>query len=199
MLSKINPLAVTNFDRTQHGLEYFWFYAVICAGKQSEWASRTTVEVFDNKPPYARPLNWLSDGRRLRRVLESNSVGQYNRIGQCVKESADVDLGTVTVQELRDLHGVGPKTARFFVLHSQEDADCVPLDTHILQWLKLHNTRKVPKDTPSNKKEYHRLERRAVRLIREFFPDLSTAESDLLIWSVMSGRVESNDELAFPF
>lgn len=197
-MSKINPLKVTDFDRTQHALDYFWAYAVICAGKKSEVASKKTVELFETKPPHVRPLVWLSDGRRLLRLLEANKVGQYNRLSRCFKESVNVDLRTATVDELDDVHGIGGKTARFFVVHSRRDAECSPLDTWILKWIKLHGVRKVPKDTPTSKNQYERLERSSIRLMRKFFPDLAMAEADLLVWKVMSGREESENREAFP-
>jgi hypothetical protein len=197
-MRKINPLKVTNFKRTQHALEYFWFYSIICAGKSSDWASKKTDEIFAKKPAYVSPLDWISDGRRLHKILLSHSIGQYNRISKCIRESTNVNLNCASVDELFKIHGIGRKTARFFILHSREDANCIPLDIHILKWLKMHRVRCVPKDTPASGKEYDRLERAALRLLKTHFPDKSIAEADLHIWSVVSGRVESENNNAFP-
>jgi len=87
------------------------------------------------------------------------------------------------------IHGVGPKTARFFLVHSRPDQEYVILDTHVLAWLKEKGV-DVPKSTPSGE-SYLRIEKVALCLFRAYFgKSLDLAAIDLLIWRKQSGRGE---------
>jgi thermostable 8-oxoguanine DNA glycosylase len=100
-----------------------------------------------------------------------------------------LDLRTATINDLLAIHGVGGKTARFFLLHSRKDCEHVVLDTHVLAYLRDRWGMDVPTSTPP-KKEYERIERIAVNLIKTDYPNFSMAEADLLIWTKRSGRLE---------
>jgi thermostable 8-oxoguanine DNA glycosylase len=182
MISLIKPLEVTDFERTNHRLQYFWIYAILAAGKNSDWASKKVVQIFEDKEPRVSPFNWLRT-KRLVPLLKRCRTGQYNRISRAIKETRTLDLREDSFDAMEEVFGVGCKTSRFFILHSREDAKCVPLDTHILKFLKRHRVRNVPKTTPTSKKQYLRLEKAALRLISKHHPNLSLADADLLIWS----------------
>ena len=192
MLRRIDPLKVTDFNRTQHALEYFWLYAIICAGKNSDWASDKIFGLFESKTPHVSPLNWLWN-IRTRRLLERNRVGQYDRVTKAITQSKRLDLREDSRDNLEAVFGVGFKTSRFFILHSRADAECIPLDTHILKRLRKWQVKDVPPSTPTSEKEYLRLEKVALKLIPKYFPNCTLAEADLLIWSQESGRIESEN------
>jgi len=88
-------------------------------------------------------------------------------------------LHSVQPAELEQIPGVGPKTARFFVLHSQPNARGAALGTHILKVLKASGIPNVPKSTPSGK-EYDRLERAYLEICNVH--NVNPAQFDLAIW-----------------
>ena len=134
-------------------------------------------------------------------ALVASKVGQYGRLTKGIMQSLDLDLATCTLDELLSIHGVGNKTSRFFLLHTREGCDYAVLDTHILAWLRNRGIPDVPKSTPTNGKEYRRLERAFRYLSRLAYPFLSDAEIDLLVWSEQSGRISSEEmfDMANPF
>ena len=122
-------------------------------------------------------------------MLVANRVGQYTRLTKGIMQSLDVDLRTCSLEELLDIHGVGNKTARFFLLHTRKRCDYAVLDTHILAWMRDHGVENAPKSTPTNLKVYGELENRYRILSRLHFPHMSNAQIDLLIWTKQSGRL----------
>ena len=137
------------------------------------------------------PFDWLrANEHSVHNVLVANRIGQYTRIERAIRESVNLDLRNASIKELESVYGVGPKTARFFVLHTRKNIRCAVLDTHILKWLKgkMPNI-SIPSSTPSGEK-YDSLERMFLVFANAEFPGLSVAEIDLLIWSKQSGRME---------
>ena len=96
-------------------------------------------------------------------------------------------LRRASVEQLEKIPGVGKKTARFFKLHTDRDAKCVPLDTHILKFIKSHRPwcDNIPSTTPQSNSKYRRWEDEAHKLMTAYMKRnyLSTlAEADLAIW-----------------
>ena len=96
-------------------------------------------------------------------------------------------LRRASVEQLERIPSVGKKTARFFKLHTDRDAKCVPLDTHILKFIKSHRPwcDNIPSTTPQSDKKYKKLEDEAHKLMTAYMKRnyLSTlAEADLAIW-----------------
>lgn len=184
----ITPTSITKFDRTDGELELFWLFGLLVAGKNSDWAANKLMSMFKG---VESPFQFLrTHEHSLHNYLVANKVGQYTRLERAFQQSLSLDLRNATLEQLMSVFGVGPKTARFFLLHSRKDCQHIVLDTHVLRYLrerwKMEN---VPTSTPSEA-EYGRIERIAVNLIRADFPKLSLAEADLLIWSKMSGRLD---------
>ena len=195
----IQPTQVTNFNRTDDELQTFWIYSIVVAGKPSDWASRVVTKFLKNRK-HMTPFYYIASmGYGLRNTLVANRVGQYNRITLALEQSLDLDLQTCTVEDLESIYGVGPKTARFFLLHTREDVECAVLDTHILAWMRSFGI-DTPTATPNGEK-YADLEAIALRLMKSEFPGMSIADADLLIWSMMSGRVSDEEvfDMAHPF
>jgi thermostable 8-oxoguanine DNA glycosylase len=93
----------------------------------------------------------------------------------------DLNLRTCTVDDLETIRGIGMKTSRLFVLHTRKDSMCIPLDVHILHYLR-DNGYDVPKATPGSKKKYRIIEKLCVQLARK--AGKSCADWDLDIWNV---------------
>jgi len=142
-------------------------------------------------PEGGAPIQWLAaQGPALRNTLVANRTGQYHRISEAVLQSASVNLRTASVDELEGIYGVGPKTARFFILNSRPDVEHAVLDVHLLRWLAQVCLEDVPRSTPPRGAPYERIESIAIRNIKREFPGVSLADADLLIWACMSNRVE---------
>ena len=189
MTTVIDPKNITDFNRTDNQLEMFWLFCIAVAGKNSDTTSKLLSLMF-----YARqdsPFDYLRDlGQTgIHNMLVVNRSGQYRRISKAFTQSLDLDLRTCTLEDLLSIYGVGPKTARFFLLHSREDCQHAVLDTHILKWMKDHGIDNAPDTTPQNKKTYIEYENMFYLLVQHYFPGLSLAQADLLIWTQQSGRL----------
>jgi hypothetical protein len=185
----IDPLNVTDYARSQDDLEQFWIFCITVAGKNADQTAAKVAALLAPRPAGQTPLAYLKSlGPSLRNALVACRTGQYGRIVRALAESFDLDLRTAPVDALQQVHGVGPKTARFFVLHTRDDARVAVLDTHILKWLKRLNVRGVPQHTPGSVKRYLELESHTIRIMEQVFPGMTLAEADLHVWAVVSGR-----------
>jgi thermostable 8-oxoguanine DNA glycosylase len=92
---------------------------------------------------------------------------------------SDINLRRTTTEELERIHGIGPKTSRFFILHTQKNAQVAVLDTHILKFLRERGY-DAPLATPSGRR-YAELEQVFLKECRK--RRVSPKEFDLKIWS----------------
>ena len=198
----VNPTDITHFDRDTNQLESFWLFCMFVAGKNSDYASRCLTRLIHaaklgEDVGYDGVFNYFKDLGRdgVHNALVASKVGQYGRLTKGVMESLDLDLRTCTLDDLLNIHGVGNKTARFFLLHTREGCEYAVLDTHILAWLRDNGVKDAPRNTPINRNKYKELEKQFRYLSRLRYPFLSDAKIDLLIWAQQSGRTEDLDSL----
>jgi thermostable 8-oxoguanine DNA glycosylase len=192
----IQPTKITDYDRTDAELERFWTFCVLVAGKNADWASAKVCDLYRHAEDQGKtPFGYLREHEHaLHNLLVANRVGQYHRIERALRESLGLNLRTCTVEELEGIFGIGPKTARFFVLHSRPGAHVAVLDTHVLRWLSrfLNDDRcAIPRSTPAPR-AYARLEKLCLIAMRSAFPGLTPAQADLMVWCVESGRLEGD-------
>jgi len=202
----VNPTDITDFNRDTNQLEAFWLFCMFVAGKNSDYASRCLSKLLYsakwrscNKPEFSDNDGVFNYFKSIGEVgvhnaLVANKVGQYTRLTKGVMQSLDLNLRTCTLEDLLKIHGVGNKTARFFLLHTRAGCEYAVLDTHILKWMR-NRGEDVPKSTPTNSKVYRELEKRFRYLSRLAHPSLTDAQIDLLIWSEQSGRISSEEVL----
>jgi len=194
--TQIDPKNITDFNRNTDELQAFWLFCMFVAGKNSDWASRCLKKLIDtaDKGTNGGIFNYFkSIGHTgVHNMLVANRVGQYTRLTKGIMQSLDLDLRTCSLEELLEIHGVGNKTARFFLLHTRERCDYAVLDTHILAWMRDHGVENAPKSTPTNLKVYRELENQYRLLSRLHYPHLSNAQIDLLIWTTQSGRLDDD-------
>jgi len=196
-ITTIDPTNITDFSRDTNQLEAFWLFCMFVAGKNSDYASRCLSKLIHgmSKRGYDGIFNYFKDLGRdgIHNALVANKVGQYTRLTKGVMQSLDLDLANCTLDDLLKIHGVGNKTARFFLLHTREGCDYAVLDTHILAWLRSHGVEEAPKTTPTDNRLYRLIENRFRCLSRLAYPFLSDAQIDLLVWSEQSGRISSEE------
>ena len=200
----VNPTDITDFNRDTNQLEAFWLFCMFVAGKNSDYASRCLSKLIYgmSKRGYDGIFNYFKDLGRdgIHNALVANKVGQYGRLTKGIMQSLDLDLERCNLDALLDIHGVGNKTARFFLLHTRIGCEYAVLDTHILKWMRGRGE-DVPKSTPTRKTVYRKLERRFLYLSRLAYPFLTDSQIDLLIWSEQSGRINGEEvfDMMFPF
>ena len=101
-------------------------------------------------------------------------------------------LKTASISTLESIPNIKMKTSRFFVLHSRHDADCIPLDTHILRYLRDKGF-DAPSSTPGDSKIYSELEKEAIYQLKSIDRWASLAEGDLETWKVYSGETTTDE------
>jgi thermostable 8-oxoguanine DNA glycosylase len=199
---EINPTDITHFDRDTNQLESFWLFCMFVAGKNSDHASRCLSRLIhaaklgqdigeEGVFNYFKSIGEVG----IQNALVASRVGQYGRLTKGIMQSLDLDLRTCGLDDLLNIHGVGNKTARFFLLHSRKGCEYAVLDTHILAWLRDNGVEDAPHSTPTNTKKYKELEKQFRYLSRLRYPYLSDAKIDLLIWSVQSNRISLLDNV----
>lgn len=185
----VNPDDITNFNRTDRELQEFMIFAICAAGKNANTTATILNAIFEENEHLwsdVLPIAYLAkEGTFLPEYLRLKGIGCYNNRAKTIYELrnhllADPDfLGHCSVADLESIHGIGPKTARFFIMHSRPDQRVAALDTHILKELKA-NGFKVPKSTPPAGNKYRELEGNFIQLADK--AGKSVADYDLEVW-----------------
>ena len=188
---KINPKKITDFNRTKADLELFAIFAVCVAGKKAQQTADKVNDHFrDTETPTKRltPFETIKSLIKIRvfgAYLQMAKVGQYKRIYRALRDLAEsgIDLKTCTVEDLEAIHGIGPKTSRFIVMHSRPKQRLATLDTHILRWMRDQGI-ETPKATPQSRKLYQKLEQKFLTLCDKCA--ILPSQLDLKIWKQYS-------------
>ena len=188
---KINPKKITDFNRTKADLELFAVFAVCVAGKK---AQQTADKVNEHFREVQTPTKQLTPIETIKSLIGANifggylqhaRFGQYKRIYRALRDLAEssIDLKTCTVEDLEAIHGIGPKTSRFIIMHSRPNQRLATLDTHILRWMRDQGI-ETPKATPQSKKLYKELEDKFLTLCDKCA--ILPSQLDLKIWKKYS-------------
>jgi len=130
--------------------------------------------------PFARVKCAIKLGK-LGYYLRKHKLGQYKRINKAFRGIVKINPATVTLEELEQIHGVGAKTARMLLLYTRPDQEMIPLDTHVLKWLRAHGY-DAPKGTPPPGKKYRELELAFIREGKK--RGLTPKEWDTKVWQM---------------
>lgn len=192
----IDPIEMTKYDLSRSKLEEVILFCCAVAGKNA----LTTAKVLDKflielkvearyftdslKTPFdlIRHKTFLFDGReKLAQKLKSCGMGCYNQRARSFYALAwsNLDLKKCSIEELEEIPGIGPKTSRFFLLHTRRNVRVAVLDTHILKFMRDLG-HEVPRSTPTGKK-YLELERVFIGMAE--CSHKSLAQFDLDIWN----------------
>jgi len=189
----IDPTKITNYNQTMEQLEenlLFWVFAAGHNAKSTAKGVNKFLNLVCNTPEYRKPYaDIYTSGNAygwdyITRALSISGLGCWRIKSRTVKELCfrALNLKTCTVENLESIYGIGPKTARCFILHSRKGARVAGLDTHVLKFLADQNI-PVPKSTPTGKR-YKLLEQEFLRLCDE--ANKTPAEYDLEIWNAYS-------------
>jgi endonuclease III len=135
--------------------------------------------LFEDPPLNPFEMIRLANSEQLDYVLRSARVGQYRRIFRAFKAAAQLNVETMTLEDLESIPGIGPKTARMTLLYSRPDLRVVPLDTHVLKYLRALG-HEVPKNSPGKGKQYQRLEQAFLQEADK--QGLTAKELDTKVW-----------------
>lgn len=177
-------------------LQFKLIYSMVVAGKSAKFAEG----VMSRLCPHglmALPFNWfrqvVDKGHTIESLLRDSRSGNYGKLTKGIIEliAAKIDLAKCTPEQLETIHGIGPKTSRFFILWTRKGAVHAALDTHVLKWLRFigHD---APKSTPSGK-EYVRLEK--IVILEAKRRKMTPRELDAAIWDYCS-KTENRFALA---
>jgi len=177
-------------------LEWFVLFGICVAGKNSQQTEKKLNDLLtDFGYRYLRVNEAMSPFWVVRaavscgylgRALRKFRMGQYKRINKAFRKAIQLDLSNPTVEMFESVPGIGPKTARMIMLYYAPKANCVPLDTHILKYLKKQGISNVPKSTPAAGPTYARLERAFQRLAA--IENKSVRELDTEVWTSYANR-----------
>lgn len=184
----IDPAKITNFKRTEEQLEEFLIFCIIVAGKTAViQAKKLDLFLNNSKSPFKLINSYLKKGILLEKIKEVK-LGQYKRLEKAFNQIIQLDVFNCTVAELENIMGIGPKTARFYILHSRLNQEVAVLDTHLLKWLRDELGLDAPKSTPSSK-QYLVLERAFLLYCKKHKKNPATL--DLEIWNKYSYKEKS--------
>lgn len=166
------------------------------AGKQGRATEKRVEEFFAECSGAFTPFAFIHNliGRRmLKRRLRQVRMGQYTKITRSLTEMVNavyegtLNLWTCGIEDLEAIHGIGPKTSRYFLLRARSDPPRVAaLDVHILHWLRDLGY-DVPKHTPQSTKQYRRIE--AIFLTEADQRCMNPGELDRQVWHKYSAGV----------
>jgi len=157
----IDPYNITNYNRTEGELQKFLLFCIVVAGKtayiQAQKLEEFLLSVNERLmlPEHANPFQSLISADQngiLFEEIKKAKLGQYKKIYSGFKfiTQKDYNLKRMTPKILEQIPGVGMKTSRFFLLHSDifyKDKIAI-LDTHILKFIKENIDDRAPKSTP---------------------------------------------------
>ena len=187
---KIDPDDITKFDRTQNELEAFLFFAIAVAGKNSDIQAKKVNDFIRDMPGDSVLGFFRNHPVAAYGLLQYHKLGKYNLLMQGMMAAARLDLKNCSIHDLELCPGIGPKTSRFFLIHSRQGVEVAVLDVWVLKWAYDRGLGKLYRSTPS-KGRYALVEKEVIALMKEHYPNMSLAEADLQIWLERSGRLNA--------
>lgn len=166
-MTKIDPYNITNFNRTEEELQLFLLFCIVVAGKtayiQADKLDQLLCSINERlmMPVRVSPFQTLKsadDHGILFEEIKKAKLGQYRKIygGFRFITEYKIDLRKTTPDQLEVIPGVGMKSSRFFLLHSNINYqnNIAILDTHILKFIKENIDKRAPKSTPTIRVTY---------------------------------------------
>lgn len=200
-----DPDACTIYDRSEAQLQEFLIFCICVAGKNAKtvqkslqkfWYDITLDTNSESSPPFQILNRWVAlfDSLRvgpgaLADKMKECGIGCHKTKSRgllAISIATNLCLHTCTAEELEQFPGIGPKTSRYFILHSRKDAKVACLDVHILRYMReKRKIRGVPLHTPQSMKKYKELEKTFLSLVPR---GQTPAEFDLKLWRIATQK-----------
>lgn len=191
---------VAEGDRSSDALEAFLIFAICVAGKNAATTQKKVEEFLrvgldEGLSPFEY-LALLRATGSLGREMRKHGLGKYSTLTKGFAYILDHYsergyLSRITLTELEQVPGVGPKTSRFFVMYAQDDHHGLAvIDTHILKFLAKYEGLDVPKATPTGRR-YRELEQAFIRAAER--REMSSRDLDNVVWQYYAGRLPEHD------
>ncbi len=116
--------------------------------------------------------------------LKKHRMGKYRLFNKAFRKAIKLDLDNITVESLMKVPGIGPKGSRMIVLYYEPDASVVPLDTHVLKWLRSLGY-DAPKSTPTGRR-YLELEKAFIAEAKK--RNMTVRDLDTSVWNQFSKK-----------
>lgn len=184
----VDPLNITNYNCSEWELQRNLLFWIAAAGKKALRSASSLNSLlvegnisFREEEPFAIIRAF---GESLSERMKFHGMGCYNNKSFYMLSAASsgLDLAECSLSDLELIPGVGPKTARCFLMHSRKGSRHAGLDTHILKYMASRGI-KVPKSTPTGR-IYAELEEKFLLLADQ--SGMSVADFDLKIWKEYS-------------
>lgn len=186
----IDPCNCTNFDRNDHELEEFLTFCIGVANKPADQIAVKVRRLVRDRGTWETPFSYFKRlGRTLRQRLEEVRFSPYSHKETALRGVMELDIRKCSKEDLMAVPYIGPKTARYFLLHSRPNQELAVIDTHHLRLMQWHGVTDMKK-VPTQEGPYSRLEAIHQKLRRKLAPNHSAADFDLLVWRAMSGRLD---------
>ena len=129
----IDPEQVTHYNQTDKELEEFILFWVCAAGKNGKTAARCLDTLLRHMNAYEiGPFNAIKiwgywehpiTEEGWPELLRDCGIGCYK--SKCMTmfqlATSDLNLRTCPASDLEEIYGIGPKTARCFIMHSRKN------------------------------------------------------------------------------
>lgn len=194
----IDPQKPYYFEACNSTLQAFLVFGIMVAGKPADRTARLVDELFDMygaSTPF-RKLKYLIDTEQLDSHLRYLKVGKYTLMNKSfrylVNNHISTDLRHISFGELVDVPGVGLKTSRYFKLYTDKHSMGLPIDTHLLSYLRDIGY-DAPKTTPSSRGIYLYYEDELIKIFQSSgFKRLYNF--DLAIWKAYSQNDQASKQ-----
>ena len=189
----IDPYNITDYSRKRGELEEFLLFCIVVAGKTAYIQAQKLEDflksinirlmMLESTSPFQSLKSANQHGILMEEILRAK-LGQYRKIYNSFKyiTEREYDLTRMTPEELELIPGVGMKTSRFFLLHSDKTyKDKIAIiDTHILKFIKENIDIRAPKSTPTIRVTYKYWEDRFLYWCES--NNKNVADFDLEVW-----------------
>jgi len=155
----VNTNSLINYNRDDPQLEHFFLRCLLVAGKNATVQQNKLDRVLGSNKDDPFGYLFSLDYQSIISLLKGSKTGQYKRIANTIthlkcNNIRASKLRDLTLKELEEIPGIGPKTARFFAIYSRENQQVAVLDTHILAWMRENGHEFAPRSTPSTGRAY---------------------------------------------
>lgn len=174
--------------------EWKLIYSVIVAGKTAKMVEQIMPRLISGEDPGVYPFDQIREHltrRDLRAWLLECRSGNYGKLTKCFPALVAVDPEACTVEELEAIHGIGPKTSRFFLLWTRPGVRYAALDTHLMKFLRRLGYTTLTA-TPVNMNVYRALETKFLELCTKM-----AVEPRQLDWWVWKAYVDGTEDGLF--